>query len=245
MAHVTEHDELALDEPVLVEGLPGVGLVGKIAADHVVDALDMTYYASIEDCDGIPEVAMYAAEDHAVRPPVRIYADEGEDLLALVSDVPISPDRAEGFADCLTTWLAENDATPVYLSGLPTDEKETPPAMYGIGTDGARLDAAGVDAPPEDGIVSGPTGALLGTAREQDLAAVGLIVESDKQFPDPEAARVLVKDGIGPIADVEVDLQDLVDRAGEIRSAKERLAEQMQQADDDESTQAKPLGMYQ
>jgi uncharacterized protein len=247
MAHVTVHSDLELSEPVLVEGLPGVGLVGKIAVDHIVDALGMTYHASIEDCDGVPEVAMYGEGDHSVRPPVRIYADEQRDLLALQSDVPISPARAEQFASCLTAWLAGLDATPVYLSGLPTDEKDVPPSLYGIATDDGLddLDAAGVDAPSEEGLVSGPTGALLATAREQELGAVGLVVQSDKQFPDPEAARILIKEAIEPIADVDVELQTLVDKADEIRSAKERLAEQMQQATDEESTQAKPLRMYQ
>jgi len=247
MAHVTEHADLDLSEPVLVEGLPGVGIVGKIAADHLVDALGMTYYASLDDCDGIPEVAMYAADDHAVRPPVRVYAAEEADLLALVSDVPISPARAEQFAACLTAWLAEVGATPIYLSGLPSDDKDTPPSMYGIATgDGGRhLEAADVATPSEDGLVSGPTGALLSAARESGLDSVGLVVQSDSQFPDPEAARVLINDGVAPIADVDVDLDALVDKAGEIRSAKERLAEQMQQANDRESTQAKPLRMYQ
>jgi uncharacterized protein len=247
MAHLTEHADLDLDDPVLVEGLPGVGLVGKIAVDHLVDELEMTYYASVDDCDGIPEVAMYVEDDHAVRPPVRIYADAGRDLLALQSDVPISPKRAEQFSECLTAWITETGATPVYLSGLPTDDKDVPPSMHGIATGGgaSHLEDADVGTPPEEGLVSGPTGALLATAREQDLDAVGLVVQSAKQFPDPEAARVLVKDGIAPVADVDVDLQALVDRAGEIRSAKERLAEQMQQATDEESTQAKPLRMYQ
>jgi uncharacterized protein len=247
MARVTTHADLSLDDPVIVEGLPGVGLVGKIAADHLVDELGMTYYASIDDCDGIPEVATYAEGDHTVRPPVRVYADEARDLLALQSDVPISPARAEKFADCLTAWLDGVDATPVYLSGLPVDEKSTPPEMYGVATgDGAtHLGDASVGTPPEEGLISGPTGALLAAAREQTLDAVGLVVQSDKQVPDPVAARVLIKEGVQPIADVDVGLQDLVDRAGEIRSAKERLAEQMNQATDEESTQAKPLRMYQ
>jgi uncharacterized protein len=71
-----------------------------------------------------------------------------------------------------------------------------------------------------------------------------LIVESDPRFPDPEAARVLLVEGIEPLAGVEVDTDDLVDRGEEIREAKERLAKRMQEGGD-ESTQARPLGMYQ
>jgi len=247
MAHVTIRDsDLELDDPVLVEGLPGVGLVGKIAADHLIDSLGMSYYASVK-CDGLPRLAMYAEDDFEVRPPVRIYADEQRDLLALQSDIPISQEAAEEFAGCVTNWLAEQRVTPVFLSGLPTDEKAAPPAMYGVASAGGSelLTDADVSRPPENGLISGPTGALLSRAAEVDLDAVGLVDESDKQFPDPEAARVLLKEGVAPIADVDVPLDELVDQAGEIRSAKERLAQQMEQAGQEESTQAKPLRMYQ
>jgi len=84
----------------------------------------------------------------------------------------------------------------------------------------------------------------LSHAVEHGRPAVGLVVESDPRFPDPEAARALITGGIEPLADVDVAVDDLVDHAEEIRAAKERLAKRMQEAGD-ESTQARPLGMYQ
>ena len=83
MAHVQVHrDDISLDSPTLIEGLPGVGLVGKIAAAHLVDVYDMEYYASAH-CEGLPEIAVYGTDDPEIRPPVRLYADEDRDLLAV------------------------------------------------------------------------------------------------------------------------------------------------------------------
>jgi uncharacterized protein len=248
MARVDVHDDsVELSDPVLVEGLPGAGLVGKIATDHLVSELGMTYYASVADCEGLPSLAMYAEGDHDVRPPVRIYADEAADLLALQSDVPIPKEAASAFADCVTDWLAETGATPLYLSGLPTDEKSAPPAMFGVRTGGAdeMLARADVRAPSERGLVAGPTGALMAEAGERDLPSVALVVESNERFPDPEAARVVLQDGIQPIAEVDVPLETLVEQATEIRDAKEQLAQQVQDASQEERTEAKPLRMYQ
>lgn len=239
--------DLELNNPILVEGIPGIGLVGKIATDHLIDQFDMTYYASI-DCEGLPQVAVYDADDHSVRPPVRLYADEEHDLLVLYSDVPISRSSSTEFATCVTEWLSENDATPLYLSGLAKEkEADQLPSMYAVTTgDGGRLlDGNDIALPPEEGVVSGPTGALLNRAGENNLDSVGLVVESDPKFPDPEAARVLIEHGIGPITGIRVNTDDLVDRTEEIRDQKEQLAAQMQQADEDESSQAKPLRMYQ
>lgn len=244
MARVVEHRAVELDEPVLVEGLPGVGLVGKIAADHLVEQFDMSYVAAVQ-CDGLPEVAVYEEGDRTIRPPVRLYADEQRDLLVLQSDVPVSPSAAEEFAACVTGWLDGHDALGIYLSGLD-EEKGDLPAMYGIGSGAGSeiLAEHGVDPPSENGLVSGPTGALLAEARLQELNSVGLVVQANSNFPDPEAARVLLTEGVDPIAEIEVETEPLVEQADRIATAREQLAQRMQQAEE-ESTRAKSTGMYQ
>lgn len=47
-------NETELEQPTLIKGLSGVGLVGKIPADHQVTTFDMPYYASVR-CEGIPQ----------------------------------------------------------------------------------------------------------------------------------------------------------------------------------------------
>jgi uncharacterized protein len=245
MAHIQVHaDDIDLDSPVLVEGLPGAGLVGKIAADHLVEEFDMDYYAAVR-CEGLPEVAVYEGEQSDIRPPVRIYADADRDLLVLQSDVPVSPTQASGFAKCVTGWVEENDVLPLYLSGLP-EEKNGTPEMYGIATGGGHdhIEEAGIVPPRQGGLVSGPTGALLNHAGETGIDAVGLIVQTEAQFPDPEAARILLEHGIGPIADIEVETQALIERAGEIQEAREELVKQLKEGGD-KSTEAQPIRGFQ
>jgi uncharacterized protein len=244
MAHIQEHTELDLDSPMLVEGLPGVGLVGKIAADHLVKSFEMTHYASCY-CEGLARVAVYEEGESAIRQPVRIYADVERDLLVLQSDIPVSPQAAPEFASCLTGWFASHDVTPICLSGIAR-EKESVPELYGVGTgDGeTALTEHDVPAPTESGMVSGPTGALLAEASEQDVDSIGLVVEANAQFPDPEAARILLVEGIEPLTGIDVGTDKLVEQAEEIAEAREKLAKRMQQAEE-ESSQAQPLGMYQ
>jgi uncharacterized protein len=228
----------------LVEGLPGAGLVGKIAADHLVDSFEMAQVGAVH-CDGLPDVAVYHRENPTVLSPVRLYADPDRELIVLQSDVPVSPSQARDFAGCVTAWLDSRDVTPLYLSGLP-EGKEDVPELYGVSTGGAgeRLEAAGIAPPDQGGVISGPTGALLAHAGRASLAAVGLVVETDPQFPDPEAARKLISGGIEPLADIEVPTDALVEKAEEIRDAREQLAKRMQEAED-ESSQAQPLRGFQ
>ncbi|MFB6271038.1 MAG: proteasome assembly chaperone family protein [Halobacterium sp.] len=249
MARVRVITEPDLDSPTLVEGLPGVGLVGKITTDHLVDTYDMEYVASIE-CDGVPPVAIYDDGARDVLPPVRLYADHDRNLLALQSDVPISRQASSDFAACFTGWLDERDATPLYLSGLPTEDRDpsTLPDVFGIATGDAtatHLDDLDIPTPPERGLIGGPTGALINHASNNGIDAAGLVVESDPQFPDPAAAKRLIEQAIEPIADIDVPTDELVERAEEIREQKKRLAQAMQEAEEGESTQARPMRMFQ
>jgi len=244
MARINVVEPADVSDPTLVEGFLGVGLVGKIVADHLVEAFEMVHHGNVH-CEGLPPVATYGVDDTALRTPVRLYADDARDLLVLQSDVPVAPGAAGAVAECLGAWVG-GQATPLYLSGIPAERGETPPAVYGLATGGTAdlVAEAGLDAPPEPGLVSGPTGALLAHAMAAGDPAVGVVAESDPQFPDPEAARAVLTEAVEPIAGVEVPTDELVDRADEIRQARERLARRMQEAESD-SSRAQPLGMYQ
>ncbi|WP_338738041.1 proteasome assembly chaperone family protein [Haloplanus salilacus] len=239
-------EDVSLDAPTLIEGLPGVGLVGKLATDHLSEALDMCHYANVH-CDGLPPVAMYGGGDPDLSTPVRLYADTERDLLALRSDVPVSPSAAIEFGGCLEGWYDEDRVTPIYLSGIGREREEGAASdLFGVGTGGAsdRLADTGIAPPPESGLVSGPTGALLSRAVRTGTTATCLIVEASPRFPDPEASARLIEDGVAPLTGVDVPVTDLREHAAEIRQAKRRLAERMQAADET-SSQARPLGMYQ
>lgn len=205
----------------------------------------MEYYGALL-CEGLPRVAVYEGSSPDLRPPVRLYADEARHLVVLQSDVPVSPKQASEFANCVTGWIDANDAFPLYLSGL-AEEKDDVPKLYGVATgDGETvLDEAGITPPMDGGLVSGPTGALLHRAVETGLDSVGLIAQTDPRFPDPEAARVVLEQGIGPIADIDVSTDRLIEQADEIQAAREQLAKRLQDMDRDESTQAQPIRGFQ
>ncbi|NGM69527.1 proteasome assembly chaperone family protein [Natronolimnobius sp. AArcel1] len=242
----TQGAPVDLENPTLIEGFPGVGLVGKIATDHLVDQLEMRYYASVH-CEGLPRIGVYRGGDRTVRPPVRLYVSEEHNLLALQSDAPIGAQAAGSVANCVTNWIVDQDATPLYLSGLPAEREDGDPSVYGVATGnaGSLLEDHAVDKPPEDGVITGPTGALINRGAQLGYDTLGLVVECNPQFPDPEAAGILLEEAIAPISGLEIDVDELLERAEEIRAKREQFAQQMQALAQDESSQAQPLRMYQ
>jgi uncharacterized protein len=245
MARIDRRLDVSLDEPTLIDGFPGVGLVGKIVVDHLIEELSMAHYANVH-CEGIPPVTTYQPDSNELVTPVRLYVDADRDLLALQSDVPINPQAATAFADCVTEWFETESMLPIYISGLPRQTDAEQPALYGVGSgEGtARVADAGINTPSEMGIVSGPTGALLAHAVDHGTTAVGVVVESDPQFPDPDAAKAVIERAIDPTAGIEINTGDLTEKAAEIEQARKQLLKRMQQASE-ESSRAEPIRMYQ
>lgn len=234
MSHVEiAAPDVTLDEPVLVEGLPGKGLVGKMVADYLRSEFDMTYYAGIY-CEGVPSVAAYRMEETSARPPVQVFAAPKEDFMVLVSDIPVSSADAPEFADCVVDFLVEHAVTPIFTSGFDESVEETVDGptedLYGIATGGADalLDEAGVRPPRHAGIVTGPTGALINRAGEVDLDSVGLLVKSGEDLPDFAAALTVLERGIEPITGFDVDTEPFADGSIEMSPIAESVLESMQ-----------------
>lgn len=234
-------------DTTLVEGMPGVGLVGKIATDHLIDVLDMEQFAEVRG-EGIPPVTVFDGDDRGVNPPIRLYIDPAERVVALRSDVPVHVMDTPLFTERLTEWVLENDILPIYLGGLAAErDADELPSVEGIGVGDGKgiLDAEAIPAPDESGMVSGPCGALLSNAAEENADAIGLVVDTDPRFPDPQGSHALIKNGINPVAGVKAETQRLVDEAEEIMEQRQELAKRMQQADQHEASQVSRTGMYQ
>ncbi|MFB6265638.1 MAG: proteasome assembly chaperone family protein, partial [Candidatus Nanohaloarchaea archaeon] len=150
----------------------------------------------------------------------------------------------DDFASTVVEWLREKDASPVFLSGFPSGEEEK--KVYGVETGDASemIEKAEVQAPGRRGVVGGPTGALLHNAGKEDLDSLCLVVDTDSQFPDPVAARMLVDQGIEKIVGFDIDTDELTQKAEQIREQKQKLAKMLQQAESHEKSQAFPEGMY-
>src|SRR6056297_1353163 len=94
-----------LRDPVLVEGLPGVGHVGKLAAQHLVDELDGEPVRRVYSDEFPPQVTV-DEEGLAELTHATFYAVEGadRDLLVLTGDHQAGSNRghyrlADAFLD--------------------------------------------------------------------------------------------------------------------------------------------------
>lgn len=230
--------EVDLDDPVLVEGLPGVGHVGKLAAEHVLEerSEDSTLVRRIYSQAFPPQVtvedgvaALTCAEVHAVTIP------EGRDLLVLTGDHQAQ--HTEGHYQLTDTILDIADSFGVEalyaLGGVPTGELIDEYAVVGAVTDAAMTESlsdVGVEfreGEPAGGIV-GVSGLLLGLGGRRGFEATCLMGETSGYLVDPKSARAVLE-VLEAVVDFELTYDSLDERADEMEEVVGKIREMEQQ----------------
>lgn len=242
MAEVKILDERSVEGFHLVEGFPGMGLVGHIAAAFLVEELEMQLYAKIYS-DSIPPGMSFERGNYSLRPEICVYASFQHGLMVMKTDVPVSGDSRD-FIEAVNAWILDEDITPLHLLGLPVENSSD--RVFGLSAGGAEsvLKEAGIDKPPGVGAVGGPSGALLEKADRNNVGSLALVVGSDPYFPDPEASRILIEKGVSRITGIEVDAGKLSEAAEEIKNQQEELAELLEKAVNEKTSGAYPEDMY-
>jgi uncharacterized protein len=243
--HFERKTELTADSPTLIEGLPGLGMVASIAVDQVTTQLGLTQYGTIVS-DDLPPVAAF--DGGRVHDAVRVYAGDDPAVMTLQSDVPIPPSAVDSLSRCVLNDLAEEFNQAIFLAGAPAESDADVGNVVGVATTDhleSALTAANIPLADGAGIIGGVTGALLADCYYEDVPAAVLIVRSNPYIPDPGAARAVVEDALEPLVAFDIDTHELLEQAEEIQRQKRRIAEQLQQYQNQRGGQPSPSGMYQ
>jgi len=226
--------EPELAEPVLIEGLPGVGHVGKLAGEHLVEELDSELVRRVYSTHLPPQVSvddgltqLACAEVHAV--------EAGDaDLLVLTGDHQAQDTVGHyGLADTFLDVAEDLGAASVYaLGGVPTGELIEEYDVIGAASTEAMRDTvaeAGVEFrgdEPAGGIV-GVSGLLLGLGERRGVPAACLMGETSGYLVDPKSAQAVLE-VLQEILGFEVDFSSLEERADEMEDVVRKIQEMEQ-----------------
>lgn len=227
----TGETDVELDAPVLIEGLPGYGLVAAIAVDRITEARGLEHHGRVT-ADEFPAVTTF--EDGLVRDLVRVYAGTDPDVLTLRSDLALPESAVAPLANCVVSELAAEFGRAVFLAGAPAETDDDRGTVRGVATDEAvraDLEAAGVTLGAEPGLVGGVTGGLVRECHRRDVPAALLIVDAHPYLPDPTAAAAVVDEALEPLVGFEVDTTPLRERAERIEREMRQVAEQYRAAE--------------
>jgi uncharacterized protein len=205
-----------LKDAVLVEGLPGIGLVGKLAGDHMKDELKAVKFAELISPFLPPQVNIQ--DDGTIRMVnMEFYFWQGtRDLIFLVGDFQgITPDSQYQLTEHILNLAQEFDVRRIYtLGGLGTGSITNNPRVFGAATSKTlvtELEKYGVIF-KGGGAIFGASGLLLGLAIPRNIEAVCLMGETHGQIIDAKSTEAVLS-VLSRILEVKVDMGELEKKA--------------------------------
>lgn len=236
--------KVELDRPVLIEGLPGVGHVGKLVADHIVAELKAEKIMEIYSPHLPPQVLVQGdGTIRLVRNEVYAYkAKKGKDILIIVGDHQSVTN--EGHYELCGVFLdiaEEFGVERIYtIGGYGVGQLVESDSVLGACTSKEFVDELsgyGVEFrenEPGGGIV-GISGVLLGLAKLRGMEAACLMGITSGYLVDPKSAQSVLK-LLCKIFGLELNMQALQDRAAEMEKIVAKLREMEQGQQPYEST---------
>ena len=222
-----------LKDAIFIEGLPGVGNVGKLAAEHLLEEVGAKRFAVVFSKYFPPQVLV---EDDGTIKLVRneLYywkrdGGKGPDLVLLVGDYQgLTPEGQYELADTIIDLCVDMGVKRIYtLGGFGVGKMVEEPRVLGAATTEELVEEMkGKEVvfsrgEPGSGIV-GASGLLLGLGHMKGIGAVCLMGETSGYFIDPSAARQLLMI-LGSLLDIQLDLSKLEEKADQIERITTKL----------------------
>lgn len=235
---IVDHEEMDLSAALCVVGFPGVGLVGRIATDFLVNQFDLKRVASLQS-QAFPPMAILV--EGQTMSPVRIHAAPmvcGVDgtcnqLAVLQAEVTPSGEILYELADVLISWCLDKHVREmVVLEGFIRADGAGDSVVYGTGNNRRTLDRLKEIKvkPLGEGIISGIAGPLSYLAEDRGLDVTVLLAETAREFPDARASAKLLEVLDPIVPHIDIDAEPLYERAELIEARLRQNLEQHQES---------------
>lgn len=213
-------------KPNIVEGFPGIGLVGTIATEFLIEHLKAKQIGSIWSDDISPIIAIH---ENKIVQPLGIFYSEKYNLIILHAITNIEG-KEWITADEIVKLCKELDAhqlISIESVGNPNANEETKVFYFANNKeDEKKLKDSGVE-PLREGIIMGVTGALL--LKAKNLRYSCIFGETHSQLPDSKAAAQVIEK-LDKFLGLEVDTGPLMESAQKFEEKLKGILEQGQQA---------------
>lgn len=197
--YVKEFAPVQANNPVLIEGLPGLGLVGKIAIRYLIKQLKAQKFAYLYS-PHFPYFVLVNKKGNVRLLRGAFYyvkTNGANDILLFTGDS--QSQTIEGqyeIADSMLAFAKKHGVGTIVTIGGYRMESEAKPKVIVAGTSQEVLGkalGAGATLSPSGSPIVGTAGLILGLARFKKISALCLLGETRGYLPDPQAARSVLE----------------------------------------------------
>lgn len=191
-------------DALLVEGLPGIGNVGKVTTDFIIDQLKAKRVYEFRGT-AIPHSVFVNEKSLVELPRIELFHANvaGRDLLFLAGDVqPISEEACYEFCETVLDVLEKLNCTDIIaLGGIGLKQIPKHPKAYCTGTDKKYVQTFSKATGVTDklygvvGPIVGVSGVIVGLAGRRKIPAIALLAETyaHPMYLGVKGARELLK----------------------------------------------------
>ncbi|MFH1221782.1 MAG: PAC2 family protein [Candidatus Micrarchaeota archaeon] len=196
-----------LKKPIIIVGFPGTGLVGSVAASHIIDVFKLDFAGHIASEEFAPLAAIH---NYTPMPAARFHYSEKLNLIVVLSEMSIPVAAAGPLADQIFEFSKSVGAKEILcVGGIAL--KEAKNEVYIIASDKSMVQDAitkKIAKPIREGATTGVTGLLLAKGTLAHFPVVTLLAESSDEYLDADAASRVLK-AVGKMLNLEINTERL------------------------------------
>jgi len=219
-----------LKNPILIEGLPGVGNVGRIAAGYLVEQLKAKKFAELYSSHFMPFVLLHQSSAvHVLKNEFYYWKAKKKgqrDLIILIGDSQSADQEGHyEIVNAILDFVCKYKVKEIItLAGLSVGQEITQPKVIGAVSDPELVKKYGkygidFDAGSKVGTIVGASGLLIGLGRLKGMKGVCLLGETVgfPIIPDPKSAEALIK-VLVKILKIKIDTSKLEKKVKEMEN---------------------------
>jgi len=209
--------------PTIIEGFPGIGFIGSIATEFLVEHLKAEQIGKIEFKEQMPVVAIHNSE---VVEPFGIFYSKKFNLVILHAINPVNKIewKITDAIEQLVKMLGVKEI--ISLEGVASPSKESN-AFYYSKKFNKKFDKINVQ-PLKEGIIMGVTASVI---LKEKLPSSCIFVETHSQLPDSRGAAKIIEI-LDRYLGLKIDTKPLIQKAEQFEEKLKTLMQQGKMAED-------------
>ena len=225
-----------LKNPIMIEGLPGIGLVGKLATEHLIKELKAEKVAEVYS-EHFPHQVLMMKKGTLRMLKNKFYAWKNpkkgkSDLLMLVGDVQaITPEAQFEVCNALLNYFEKMNGKRIYtIGGYGVGKIVENPRVLGSATHKELVDELkkyGVVFGEASGSIIGAAGLLLGLGKIRKMEGACLMGETHGGYVDAKSAKSVLN-VLTKILGINVDLNKFDERVKETEKFMKRMEKEIE-----------------